>query len=126
MAWVYVFPYPTAIIQYLIFIGTQEISVFPFEYNEYTTVHLVDTPGFDDTERTDFNILQEIASFLKVSFQAGLKLNGIIYLHRSSDNRLQGSSMRSMSLFHKIIGGSVYENIVLATTMWGPLIWRMA
>ena len=34
------------------------------------------------------------------------------------DNRLQGSSMRSMSMFRKIIGGNVYENIVLATTMW--------
>ena len=99
-------------------IGTKEVSIYHFRYNDYTSVHLVDTPGFDDTAKTDFNVLQEIASFLKVSFQDGLKLNGIIYLHRISDNRLQGSAIRSMNMFRKIIGGSVYENIILATTMW--------
>ena len=101
-----------ALYTYLILIGTQEISVFPFKYNDYITVHLVDTPGFDDTDRTDSNVLQEIASFPRVSFQAGLKLN---------DNRLQGSSMRSMSMFRNIINGSIYENIVLATTIWESL-----
>lgn len=68
--------------------------------------------------KKDLNVLQEIASFLKASFQVGLKLNGILYLHRISENRLQGSAIQGMKMFRNIIGASVYGNIVLATTMW--------
>lgn len=81
-------------------------------------MYLVDTPGFDDSDKSDFHVLTEIASFLKASYQDGLKLNGIIYLHRIIDNRMQGSAMRSITMFRKIIGGSVYPNIILASTMW--------
>lgn len=104
---------------YLTRIGTQEVNLYRFEYKRNSTVYLVDTPGFDDSYRTDYEVLQEIASFLKVSFQDGVKLNGIIYLHRISDNRLQGSAIRCMNMFRKIVGGgTVYQNIILATTMW--------
>ncbi|KAL8645935.1 MAG: hypothetical protein Q9226_007074 [Calogaya cf. arnoldii] len=75
-----------------------------------------DTPGFNDTNRTDFHVLQAIASFPKISFQDGLRLNGMACLHPISDNRFQLSIARSMSMLRKIVGGSVYPNIILATT----------
>ncbi|KAI4258728.1 MAG: hypothetical protein L6R42_004934 [Xanthoria sp. 1 TBL-2021] len=97
---------------------TQEVSIHHFNYDDNTKVHLIDTPGFDDSDKSDFHVLTEIAAFLQTSYQDGLKLNGIIYLYRITDNRLQGSHRRSMTIFHKMIGGNVYPNIILASTRW--------
>ncbi|KAL8755204.1 MAG: hypothetical protein Q9199_003812 [Rusavskia elegans] len=98
--------------------STQEVSIHHFSYDDNTKVHLIDTPGFDDSDKSDFHVLTEIAAFLQTSYQDGLKLNGIIYLYRITDNRLQGSHRRSMTIFHKMIGGNVYPNIILASTRW--------
>lgn len=98
--------------------GTQEIGVYSFQYNKTTKVHLIDTPGFDDTNRTDFRVLEEIASFLSSSYKEEMEINGIIYLHRISDIRMQGSSMTSIRMFRKLVGTDFYPHVVLATTMW--------
>jgi peptide subunit release factor RF-3 len=39
---------------------TQEIRVCSFQY-EGRRVHLIDTPGFDDTYRTDSVVLRDLA-----------------------------------------------------------------
>jgi TolA-binding protein len=98
--------------------GTQEIGVYSFQYNKTIKVHLIDTPGFDDTNRSDFHVLEEIASFLSRSYKDNMVINGIIYLHRISDVRMQGSSMTSIQMFRKLVGTDFYPHVVLATTMW--------
>lgn len=82
------------------------------------TVTLVDTPGFDDTTRTDTEILTQIASWLKYSYDENTKLTGVIYLHRISDNRMSGSSYRNLDMFRSLCGMKVLSNVILATTMW--------
>ena len=91
---------------------------YPFRWNEHTVVHLVDTPGFDDTNRTDTEVLKEIAGWLTETYSNEIKLNGIIYLHRISDLRLQGSAKRNLGMFKKLCGDDALKNIVLTTTMW--------
>lgn len=83
-----------------------------------TRLFLVDTPGFDDTSKTDIDVLREIAAFLSETYKNKVLLTGIVYLHRISDNRLGGSGLRQMQMFRKLCGEKSMENIALVTTMW--------
>jgi hypothetical protein len=82
---------------------------------------LIDTPGFDDTNRSDAEILQTIALFLSGSEQAGLPLTGIIFLQPVYAPRMQGSEKRRTRLIEKILGEDAFPNLVLATTQWSQM-----
>lgn len=84
-------------------------------------VALVDTPGFDDTTRSDAEILEEIVQFLCAQYELGIALKGIIYMHRITDNRMTGSAQRYFEMFMRLCGDQNLENVVLLTTMWGEL-----
>ena len=84
-------------------------------------VWLVDTPGFDDSTRSDTDVLRDIAAFLSETYRERILLTGIIYLHRISDNRLGGSGLRQMQMFRKLCGEQSMGNIALATTMWSTV-----
>jgi hypothetical protein len=79
---------------------------------------LIDTPGFDDTERTHAEVLTEIGRFLEAQYPSGTNLMGILYLHPIRDTRHQTSSLRNLRIFRKLCGESPLANVVLATTMW--------
>jgi len=97
---------------------TASISIHPARVGG-RDVFLVDTPGFDDTNRSDTEILREVADWLNLSFQAKVKLAGIIYLHRINDNRVGGSGVRNLRMFKKLCGEEGFSCVILATTMWG-------
>jgi hypothetical protein len=80
---------------------------------------LVDTPGFDDTYRTDAEILREIANWLSTAYKMKIKLTGIIYLHRILDPRLGNAAVKNIRMFKKLCGDDGLGSVVLATTMWG-------
>ncbi|KAG8531169.1 uncharacterized protein KY384_004527 [Bacidia gigantensis] len=88
------------------------------EPSETSTVYLIDTPGFDDTNRSDNEVLSEIASWLTASYTQKIRLSGIIYLHRISDVRMQGSAKKNLFMFKKLCGQNALSNVILATTMW--------
>lgn len=67
-------------------------------------VQLIDTPGFDDTHKSDADILQKLSVWLAASYSARTKLTGIIYLHRVSDNRMQGTALMNLGMFKKLCG----------------------
>src|SRR5204863_7936488 len=48
-------------------------------------------------------------------------LSGIIYLHRITDVRMAGSSLRNLSMFKKLCGENFYSQVMLVTTMWDNL-----
>jgi hypothetical protein len=79
---------------------------------------LIDTPGFDDTERTHAEVLTEIGRFLEAQYPSGTNLMGIIYIHPIRDTRHQTSSLRNLRIFRKLCGDSHLANVVLATTRW--------
>jgi hypothetical protein len=81
-------------------------------------VHLVDTPGFDDTWRSDFEILSEIAFILAQIYRQGMKLAGVLYLHRISDNRVSGSALKNFNLLECICGYDAAPRVFFITTMW--------
>lgn len=79
---------------------------------------IIDTPGFGDTHLSDATVLQMIAKWMETSYRAGVKLNGILYLHRLSDTRMHGSSMRSLRMFKQLCGEDYFRSVTLGTTCW--------
>ncbi|TKA63822.1 hypothetical protein B0A55_10020, partial [Friedmanniomyces simplex] len=96
---------------------TSEIESFSFKYND-STVHLIDTPGFDDTYRTDSDVLKDIVFWLNAAYQRQIRLSGIVYLHPIDKNRMTGSAYKNLRMFQKLCGDASLQSVVLATTMW--------
>ena len=101
-------------------------------------VTLIDTPGFDDTNRSDTDILATIAGHLEnacvvffqdsctrayseIRYKAGMKLSGLVYVHRISDFRMGGISSRNFRMFRKLCGDDTLKNVVIVTNMWGEV-----
>jgi hypothetical protein len=104
---------------YTIYVGT-DIVLIPCSLSDGTTFYLMDTPGFDDTLRSDGDVLHDISNFLDQSIPGTSKktLAGIIYIHSLLDTRFLGSVLRNLRIFKKLCGGDDFARIVLATTMW--------
>ena len=98
-------------------LGTQHIEEVMCKVgDEY--VMLVDTPGFNDTYRTDIEVLTELAEWLKDKWEDDLLLSGIIYLHPITDEKMYGSNVQSIRMFRKMCGNRNLNNVMLATTKW--------
>jgi methyl-accepting chemotaxis protein len=52
-------------------------------------------------------------------YEGTIKLAGIIYLHRISDNRMAGTPLRNLRMFGRLCGDDAIGNVILVTTMWG-------
>lgn len=100
---------------------TQEVGVYLCQSRDFN-IYLVDTPGFDDTDRSDTEVLREIASWLTASYSNSIKLHGIIYLHRITDPRMQGSGMRNLHMFKRLCGDQNLSNVVMATCQWERVV----
>lgn len=86
-----------------------------------TRVHLIDTPGFDDTYISDVETMQLIVQWLCMTFKYGIQLSGVIYMHRITDVRFSGSAMRNLTMFKKLCGENAYKSVFLTTTRWDQL-----
>jgi len=51
-------------------------------YSPSIRITLFDTPGFDDTDRSELDVLKETAAFLSHTYKQDVLLSGIIYFHR--------------------------------------------
>lgn len=56
-----------------------------------------------------------------MSYEQSTLLSGIIYLHRISDPRMTGPSLRNLRMFRKLCGDDGLGNVVLATTFWAKV-----
>jgi len=97
---------------------TSEIGIYAYPHSSGRTIYLVDTPGFDDTERSDKEILENIADFFARIYSGKYPVAGLIYLHKIDGNRMQGSSRRNLKLLQDICGTKTLDSVILATTMW--------
>lgn len=76
-------------------------------------------PGFDDTYKSDTDILMELTAWLNEAYEAKILLTGIIYLHRIMDQRLGGKALQNLKMFKSLCGNEALSKVVLATTFWG-------
>ncbi|KAJ2924780.1 hypothetical protein H1R20_g12313, partial [Candolleomyces eurysporus] len=88
-------------------------------------VTLIDTPGFDDTTRSDTDVLKMISHFLASTYQTHKTLAGIIFVHRITDDRFGGVSGRNFKMFSKLCGDSSLKNVVLLTNKWNEVDKRV-
>lgn len=100
--------------------GTSEMKGYTFHYKGHN-VNLIDTPGFDDTHKSETEVLTSIATWLEESYGNHEKLNGVIYLHSINKPRMEGSALRNLRLFRQLCGESPLKNVVLGTTFWGAV-----
>ena len=101
-------------------LGTVDCQAVPVDIGK-SKVLLIDTPGFDDSSRTDSEILTQISRLLAAQYEAGVSLKGVIYLHRIIDTRYQGSSVKTLQIFRKICGQMALKNVLLVTTRWNDV-----
>ena len=96
----------------------------------------VDTPGFDDTNKKDVDILKMVADWLKSTYvfvavkllkllrycfcryEKNILLSGLLYFHRISDNRMAGTPLKNLRMFEELCGKNAFQNVILTTTMW--------
>ena len=81
----------------------------------------IDTPGFDDSTKTDSQILEEISRILTMQHEAGIALKGVIYLHRITDVRYAGSSVKTLEIFKRVCGSMALKNVMLVSTRWNDI-----
>ena len=51
-------------------------------------------------------------------YEKDIKLAGIVYLHRITDNRMAGTPHRNLRMFGELCGDQAVKKVVLVTTMW--------
>ncbi|KAH9949950.1 P-loop containing nucleoside triphosphate hydrolase protein [Amylocystis lapponica] len=101
--------------------STEEVQFSkPFPLDKHT-VTLVDTPGFDDTTKSDAEIFKLISDHLASAYKKKRYLSGVIYLHRISDNRMGGTAMRNFRFFRQLCGDEALPNTLIVTNMWNEI-----
>ena len=98
--------------------GTASVDIFKCSTPKVPEFYLVDTPGFDDTVKSDTGILMDVAGWLNKAYKAHIPLTGIVYLHRINDVRVGGTGMKNLRTFKKLCGPEFLSKVVLATTFW--------
>ena len=60
----------------------------------------------------------EITKWMSRSYSKGKLLSGIIYLHRITDVRMDGSSTKYVRILQRLCGPKAMKNVFLTTTRW--------
>ena len=87
-------------------------------YHGGFNITLIDSPGFDDAEKPNVQVLGEIAEWLQDSYKQNTKLSGIINMHRINDERMTVSARRNLHILRKLCGEPPLSNIALVTSFW--------
>lgn len=100
---------------------TSGVEFFMLEYEGDRRVFLMDTPGFDDTYRSNAEVLRDIAFVLAQVYRHKLSVAGVVYMHRITDNRLSGSSIKNLEVLQRLCGPDAFPRVVLTTSMWDSI-----
>ncbi|KAF8064965.1 P-loop containing nucleoside triphosphate hydrolase protein [Lyophyllum atratum] len=102
---------------------TVHIQHFTFFHPDFPKrrIVVIDTPGFDDTTIDDREILRRIAVWLARSYDANMKLAGVIYLHEITQPRMLGTARRNLDMFNKLCGAEATKQVILTTTKWSDV-----
>lgn len=96
----------------------QRLGVPFLNLSKENRIVIVDTPGFDDTSATDFQILRRTANWLQESLKRNMMLGGVIYLHDISQDRFSGIARRNLNMFSHLCGEAALDKVVLVTSKW--------
>ncbi|KAJ3551709.1 hypothetical protein NP233_g13026 [Leucocoprinus birnbaumii] len=96
------------------------------DHHGLTNLILIDTPGYDNVYRTEYQVLETIVNWFRPETlkavvrkrNAAEKISGIVYLHRITDIRLFCIPLTHSSLLIDLCGHDFANRIVFTTTMW--------
>jgi hypothetical protein len=54
-------------------------------------------------------------------YKKSIKLAGIVYLHKITDNRMAGAPHRNLRMFAQLCGDQGVKKVILVTTMWDTI-----
>ncbi|EDR05774.1 uncharacterized protein LACBIDRAFT_294760 [Laccaria bicolor S238N-H82] len=102
---------------------TQEVQAFVCLHPDGSErkIVLIDTPGFNDSGRTDYEVLKIITDWLVKTYRRRIKLTGIIQLYSIADARMRGTPLRNLKMFEELCGSEVLANVILTTTFWSQV-----
>ncbi|KAF9004220.1 kinase-like domain-containing protein [Cyathus striatus] len=89
-------------------------------------VIMVDTPGFDDSERTDYEVLKDIVNWLADTYRQDIVLTGILQLHSIAEVRMRGTPRKNLDVFRRLCGEDALKNVILTTTYWDKVPLNIA
>ncbi|PVF93008.1 hypothetical protein CPB86DRAFT_877474 [Serendipita vermifera] len=84
-------------------------------------VVLLDTPGFDDTNKSDIDVLEEIASYMSQTYKRGRLFDGILYFYSIDGRILGGPTSRYVKVFQNLCGDDALASVIVVTNLWGLL-----
>lgn len=96
---------------------TQEVTEVTFEHHGIN-IHLIDTPGFDDTICSASEHLIMIASYFSEMYDSDRKIDGIVYMTPITIARMYEFAVMNLNIFSKLVGDEALSKVVLVTSMW--------
>ena len=105
---------------------TGEVEIYPCKDRGGKRCNFIDTPGFDDSRLSDAEVLTKLARFLSSLHDKGQKIHGVIFIHRITDVRLSGSSMKTVQIIKRICGEQWRGRYAFVTSMWDLVVDRDA
>ncbi|KAK3361606.1 P-loop containing nucleoside triphosphate hydrolase protein [Lasiosphaeria ovina] len=87
-------------------------------------IRIVDTPGFDDTNLTDTQVLEMIVAWMSVQYKQKTKFAGILYLRDITESKMKGSDMTNLRMFRALCGTNGLENVIIVTTKWNLMAYE--
>ncbi|KAJ7572926.1 kinase-like domain-containing protein [Mycena floridula] len=100
--------------------GTDKIQAFTCNHPDGSgrRIVLVDTPGFDDSEKSDYEILVALSQWLVKTYKRQNMLTGVLQLHRISDTGMRATSLRTLKMLKELCGDNALANVIHVTTCW--------
>lgn len=96
---------------------TNSVGIFRCAMGEYN-VYFIDTPGFDDTNLADLDILKTVSNFLSVAYSNRKCLSGLVYMHQIADTRLGRTKKLNLDMLKALCGQDAFSNVAVLTSMW--------
>ena len=93
------------------------VEITSFQY-QGKKVHLIETPGFNDHLKFNFDILNETYYWLCLQYGSNFRLSGIIHLHPIASPRMSVSDSTKLQVLQRALEPSKRSPIALVTTKW--------
>ena len=97
---------------------------YSFHHAGYN-INLVDSPGFNDTYKSETEVLSDIATWLQESYENREKLSGIVYIHSIENVHMEGSALRNLRMFRELCGRDPLKNVIVVTSFWSNVAPRI-
>jgi len=94
------------------------VDVYQCSDHEFGKFWLIDTPGFNDTYRSDAEVLGDIVNWLNQAYIGKIQLTGILYIHPIRETKMGAKAIDSLSSFKKLCGAEALRKAILVTTFW--------